>query len=277
MSRAYGLWVEAAGGGGVTGRLLRPMVEVGTGVGFAVRRAAIGPFFRYLQVVQQGANLTGADAKIAIVGLEVAALPGTRPPPRPEPPRVFFRREPSTPAPAPPIDSDGDGLLDPVDRCPDKAEDVDKFEDQDGCPDEDNDKDGVADTRDDCPDQVEVVNGVDDEDGCPDTGLIEMIANRVVLEDGVLFETEKARISPSGQRLLVAVVETVAPAPRVGANGGGGSRRRARCRALQPAAERGTCAACAWRLVKLGVPEAKVSARGFGTTRPGPKGEANRC
>ena len=35
--------------------------------------------------------------------------------------------------------------------------------------------------------QPEVVNGVDDTDGCPDEGVIELVDDRVVLEDSVLF------------------------------------------------------------------------------------------
>src|SRR6185503_6446820 len=83
-----------------------------------------------------------------------------------------------------------------------KAEDVDGFEDADGCPDPDNDGDEVPDTEDvcpnvaagptpgfrlgcpltdrdgdtledsadKCPDEPETFNGVTDDDGCPDTG-----------------------------------------------------------------------------------------------------------
>lgn len=65
-------------------------------------------------------------------------------------------------------DSDGDGLLDSEDNCPDKAEDLDGFEDADGCPDPDNDQDGIPDDEDKCPDEAEDKNGYQDEDGCPD-------------------------------------------------------------------------------------------------------------
>ena len=34
------------------------------------------------------------------------------------------------------IDSDGDGIADDLDTCPEQAEDFDGFEDQDGCPEE---------------------------------------------------------------------------------------------------------------------------------------------
>ena len=69
---------------------------------------------------------------------------------------------------AAPVDTDGDGLLDPDDRCPTEPEDRDGFEDEDGCPDLDNDGDGIPDADDSCPLQPETQNGVEDEDGCPD-------------------------------------------------------------------------------------------------------------
>lgn len=70
--------------------------------------------------------------------------------------------------PAEPVDSDGDGLLDPDDFCPTVAEDFDDFDDGDGCPEEDNDEDGLPDSRDRCPLAPENRNGVDDGDGCPE-------------------------------------------------------------------------------------------------------------
>jgi outer membrane protein OmpA-like peptidoglycan-associated protein len=65
-------------------------------------------------------------------------------------------------------DSDGDGLMDDEDECPEKPEDKDGFEDADGCPDEDNDDDGILDKDDACPDKAEDMDEFDDADGCPD-------------------------------------------------------------------------------------------------------------
>src|SRR5207244_604071 len=47
-----------------------------------------------------------------------------------------------------PKDTDGDGINDDVDKCPNDAEDKDGFQDDDGCPDPDNDNDGIADAQD---------------------------------------------------------------------------------------------------------------------------------
>ncbi len=68
----------------------------------------------------------------------------------------------------PDLDHDADGILDDVDSCPSTPEDVDGFEDRDGCPDLDNDKDAIADTEDRCPLAAEDFDGDQDEDGCPE-------------------------------------------------------------------------------------------------------------
>lgn len=68
-------------------------------------------------------------------------------------------------------DADGDLLQDVVDKCPQNPEDVDGFEDQDGCPELDNDRDGVPDAMDKCPNEPMVRQpGVDPSrgQGCPD-------------------------------------------------------------------------------------------------------------
>ncbi len=67
-----------------------------------------------------------------------------------------------------PGDSDGDGIVDENDKCPNEAEDKDGFQDDDGCPDNDNDGDGVADAADKCAMEPEDKDGYQDDDGCPE-------------------------------------------------------------------------------------------------------------
>ena len=67
-----------------------------------------------------------------------------------------------------PRDRDKDGVLDPDDGCVTEPEDVDGFEDADGCPDTDNDGDGFPDEADKCPDEPEDKDGYFDGDGCID-------------------------------------------------------------------------------------------------------------
>ncbi|QQR90795.1 MAG: OmpA family protein [Myxococcales bacterium] len=67
-----------------------------------------------------------------------------------------------------PVDSDGDGLMDDQDACVNEPEDMDGFQDDDGCPDLDNDGDGVSDSDDAAPNDPEDKDGFQDEDGAPD-------------------------------------------------------------------------------------------------------------
>jgi OmpA-OmpF porin, OOP family len=81
--------------------------------------------------------------------------------------RTIVRKEVTVLTPTP-ADPDGDGISGAADKCPDRAEDKDGFQDEDGCPDLDNDADGVPDLRDKCPNEAEDKDGFQDEDGCPD-------------------------------------------------------------------------------------------------------------
>jgi outer membrane protein OmpA-like peptidoglycan-associated protein len=65
-------------------------------------------------------------------------------------------------------DNDGDGILDGQDGAPNQAEDMDGFQDADGIPDPDNDGDGILDVKDKCPNVAEDIDGFEDADGCPD-------------------------------------------------------------------------------------------------------------
>jgi OOP family OmpA-OmpF porin len=76
--------------------------------------------------------------------------------------------EKEEPKPDGPKDTDGDGINDDTDKCISDAEDMDSFEDEDGCPDLDNDKDGVPDASDKCPMDAEDADGFEDDDGCPE-------------------------------------------------------------------------------------------------------------
>ena len=70
----------------------------------------------------------------------------------------------------PDYDNDGDSVLDFEDQCLNQAEDMDGFEDEDGCPDYDNDHDNILDHLDRCPNAAETINRYLDQDGCPDLG-----------------------------------------------------------------------------------------------------------
>ncbi len=102
--------------------------------------------------------------------------------------------EPETPPPPPP-DADGDGVIDADDKCVEEAEDIDLFEDEDGCPDLDNDADGITDAEDDCPGEPENMDGWDDTDGCPEApAAITPVMIDATLMDGTTIKGKVIRI-----------------------------------------------------------------------------------
>jgi hypothetical protein len=66
-------------------------------------------------------------------------------------------------------DTDGDGVPNNRDKCAIAAEDLDRWDDGDGCPDDDNDGDRRDDLSDKCPMEAEDFDGHQDDDGCPET------------------------------------------------------------------------------------------------------------
>jgi hypothetical protein len=65
-------------------------------------------------------------------------------------------------------DQDGDGVPDSQDQCVHLPEDLDGFEDEDGCADDDNDGDLIVDEDDECPLEAAEVGRDEDENGCTD-------------------------------------------------------------------------------------------------------------
>jgi outer membrane protein OmpA-like peptidoglycan-associated protein len=65
-------------------------------------------------------------------------------------------------------DRDQDGVPDSADKCIDKPEDRDGYQDEDGCPEPDNDADNIGDGDDLCPNEPEDFDNWQDGDGCPE-------------------------------------------------------------------------------------------------------------
>jgi hypothetical protein len=116
------------------------------------------------------------------------------------------------------LDSDGDGFPDGGDRCPDRPETMNGFEDGDGCPDVpplpslppklDSDGDGLENGKDRCPQFPEDRDGFQDEDGCPDSDND---------EDGVIDAVDRCPAEPetlNGVNDRDGCPDTAGPAPR---------------------------------------------------------------
>src|SRR5690606_29928937 len=94
------------------------------------------------------------------------------------------------------------------DQCPNEAEDMDGFQDEDGCPDLDNDGDGVLDADDKCPTEMETKNGFQDDDGCPDQ-LPRRVQRFTGTIQGITFESDKAVIRAPSFRVLNEAVKVL--------------------------------------------------------------------
>ena len=196
--RGTGPWVEFAGGPGLTDDLVRGTVEAGIGWNFEAGAVDLGPAIRYQHVFHDdmldNGPLQPEDAKLILVGLEVVLFDE-----RPQPPR---------PAPAPAPEPE-----EPPGPCDDVEEDVDGFEDEDGCPDPDNDQDGILDVDDACPNEPETYNGVNDHDGCPDSGELEVIDDRLVIEEDVFFDFDEDELKAGGYTVIQQIIALWAQHP----------------------------------------------------------------
>ena len=116
-----------------------------------------------------------------------APVPAAAPVPAPAPVPVPAPAPALVPVPVPPADSDRDGVIDTLDRCPGTPAGV--AVDGNGCP-IDSDKDGVADYLDKCPDTPAgtAVNAT----GCPLAAAKKYCDNPAAIE--IDFDTNKSEI-----------------------------------------------------------------------------------
>jgi OmpA-OmpF porin, OOP family len=115
--------------------------------------------------------------------------------------------QPPPPIPPPLKDSDGDGIFDGEDACPNTKEDGLPPKMKDGCPTNDPDLDGVPFPLDQCPEEKETMNGYRDNDGCPD--LAELSGSEIKIHEQILFEKGSAKIDPTSNKLIASVADVI--------------------------------------------------------------------
>ncbi|WP_224362456.1 OmpA family protein [Hyalangium versicolor] len=134
----------------------------------------------------------------------------------------------------PPADSDGDGILDNKDSCPNEPGPEDRL----GCPLRDGDNDGVTDDKDACPSEPGLVerggcpirdadrDGIEDNvdrcpqvagppgrpDGCP---LAHIQGNKIIIMEPVNFATDQDDILPGSFPVLDEVSQTLKAHPEI--------------------------------------------------------------
>lgn len=204
----------------------------------------------------------------------------------------------------PELDSDGDGVPDSVDRCPNTPPGVRVM--SDGCPEDDfgdegppmlefpdRDGDGIPDHEDDCPDVpgVPEYNGCppdrdgdgipDDEDDCPDVfGVPEnrgcpeegrkvvVTKDKIVIIDKVHFETAKATIRPDSFSILNEVAEVLEENQHIGKlriEGHTDSRGRL---AFNERLSQQRADSVRKYLIDKGIAPSRLSAKGYGPSTP---------
>jgi OOP family OmpA-OmpF porin len=197
-----------------------------------------------------------------------------------------------------PVDRDADGLADENDRCPSEREDVDGNLDADGCEDSDDDGDGVRDDADACPREPEDPDGVEDRDGCPDRdddadGVPDEIDEcpeqagsaalrgcerneypELIVEERELrlimpieFEPKEATIRSVSFATLDAVLRVLRERPRIALEVAAHTDSQGDSEGnLQLSHEQAS--AVARYLIERGIAAARLTARGYGDTRP---------
>jgi len=147
-------------------------------------------------------------------------------------------------------DSDGDGIIDSKDNCPNKAGESEN----NGCPWSDSDSDGVLDKDDNCPN----VAGSIDNSGCPDVNL-----------DGfsLKFDTDKAVLSDRVKEELAEIYSKLNSNPSVNVLVEGHADETGPEGYNQALSERRATSVVEY-LIQLGVSADRLSTKGYGETAP---------
>jgi len=167
-------------------------------------------------------------------------------------------------------DNDEDGSLDAADQCPIEAEDIDGYEDEDGCPEPDNDADGILDVDDACPNEGETFNRYEDEDGCPDVRprVIKVVGGIVQLEQQIAFVDEaSAEILATSHPALEELAQQLASRKDWIVRVEGHTSNRGKPDELVARSQARAAAVQAF-LIAQGLSAANVLSQGYGGTRP---------
>ncbi|HCP46525.1 MAG TPA: hypothetical protein DIU15_10800 [Deltaproteobacteria bacterium] len=166
----------------------------------------------------------------------------------------------------PDIDNDSDGFFDAQDACPLDAEDKDGFEDTDGCPELDNDGDGFLDENDSCPRAMETFNSYLDRDGCPDEVPADLVEFAGAIP-AIQFEVNSARLKRSALPILKKAANALNRYPDLHVEVAGHASSEGQADANMRLSQDRTVSVRDY-LIDRGVDPSRVSARGYGETRP---------
>jgi OOP family OmpA-OmpF porin len=166
----------------------------------------------------------------------------------------------------PDLDNDNDGVPDKDDKCQMQPEDKDGFEDEDGCPDADNDGDGITDDADKCPNEPETKNGFQDTDGCPDEVPAEVAKFTGVIK-GINFKTGSDKITRGSNKVLDEAVKVLTDYPDVKLEIGGHTDNVGKAEYNMDLSQRRAESVKNY-LVEKGINSDRLTAVGYGMDKP---------
>ena len=173
-------------------------------------------------------------------------------------------------------DPDHDGIVGAADKCPNEPEDMDGFQDADGCPDPDNDGDGIPDAADKCPTQPETKNGYQDDDGCPDE-VPEKVKQFTGVIQGINFKTGAADLTPGSMPVLDKAIAVMTEFKDIKLEISGHTddvQIKSKTFADNTALSQARADSVKAYFVKKGIDGARLDAKGYGDSQPivDPKG-----
>jgi outer membrane protein OmpA-like peptidoglycan-associated protein len=174
----------------------------------------------------------------------------------------FCPRE-AGPAPngCPDPDIDHDGVPLPCDLCPKEV-----GVKPDGCPIRDKDGDGIFDDKDKCIDKPETKNGFEDEDGCPDS-IPDAVKKFSGVIEGIYFDKNKATIRAQSKGVLGSAAKVLQTYPSISLQISGHTSSEGDAAVNQRLSQERADAVKQW-LVDNGVPPERLKTRGAGPDEP---------
>ena len=175
-----------------------PLLNFGAGVKyFVTENLALRGDIRQIITDDPNYNIIYTVGLTYLFGGEKKAAPA------PEPAALLKAPEPVKPA-----DSDGDGVYDDMDKCPDTPKGV--AVDSKGCP-LDSDGDGVPDYLDKCPDTPKGV--AVDSTGCPPVPAAKV--EKVIVLDDLHFDFDKATLTEEATGILKKDMQSMKENPGI--------------------------------------------------------------